>query len=461
VFAGNGCGNSVTKCRYIRGRVQTAQTISGNASSCPNTSSVYSIVSLPGADSYTWTVTGAATINGGGTTLTTNSTSVTVNFLAGWTSGTLSVYGSMNCGYNAPAKTITIISTPVVPGIITGPTLVCPNGTYTYSIAPVAGAISYNWSTSVPGASIAGTGTTRSITFPAVIPAGSTVTVTATGSCGTSAPRVKNIATGLANTPGTIQGPAQGQCGQTGVTYTILPVAGATSYLWSVTNGAVISGPNNLTGISVNFPASFSTSNVSVVAINTCGNSAPQTKPVNAAPGSPGAISGSNSVCMGTVQPYSVVGSTGATGYFWTSPTGSTVVGGQNTATAQVYFDAVTSGNISVYAFNACGTSTTVNFGVSVVCRLAQVSQGSLLDAMLYPNPTIGTTTLKFETASAGDYQVSVIDVTGRVMQSRMVSAVEGENMQELDLSSYAKGLYMVRMERAGEPMQLLRITVQ
>jgi hypothetical protein len=44
VFAGNGCGNTVTKCRYIRGRVQTAQTITGNASSCPNTTSAYSIV---------------------------------------------------------------------------------------------------------------------------------------------------------------------------------------------------------------------------------------------------------------------------------------------------------------------------------------------------------------------------------------------------------------------------------
>jgi len=80
---------------------------------------------------------------------------------------------------------------------------------------------------------------------------------------------------------------------------------------------------------------------------------------------------------------------------------------------------------------------------------------------MLYPNPTIGSTTLQFETSTAGDYQVSVIDVTGRVMQSKNVSAVEGQNMHEIDLSTYAKGLYMIRMERAGEPMQLLRVTVE
>src|SRR6185436_3505079 len=109
---------------------------------------------IPGADSYTWTVTGAATINGGGTTLTTTATTVNVNFLAGWTSGTLSVYGSMNCGYNGPTKTITIISTPVVPGVMSGPTLLCQSGTYTYSIDPVAGATAYNWSTNVQGAII-------------------------------------------------------------------------------------------------------------------------------------------------------------------------------------------------------------------------------------------------------------------------------------------------------------------
>ena len=276
--------------------------------------------------------------------------SVTLNFLPAWTSGTLSVYGSMNCGYNGPAKTITIISTPVVPGVMSGPTLVCPLGIYTYSIAPVAGAIAYNWSTNVPGAIIGAGTTSRSITFPAVIPAGSTVSVTATGSCGTSAPRVKNIATGLASTPGTISGPATGQCGQTGVSYSILPVAGATSYLWSATNGATISGLNNITTASVDFPAAFSTSTVSVVAINGCGNSVPQTKLVSGAPASPGVISNPGAVCVGQVYTYSVPGSTGATSYNWTSPAGSQILSGQGTAIISVLYLDNSGGTVSVFA---------------------------------------------------------------------------------------------------------------
>ena len=460
VFAGNGCGNSVTKCRYIRGRVQTAQTITGNASSCPNTSSTYSIVSLPGADSYTWTVTGAANINGIGTTVTTTSTSVTVNFLAGWTNGTLSVYGSMNCGYSAPAKTITIVSTPVVPGIISGPALVCPNTAYNYSIAPVTGAISYNWSTNAPGAIISGTGTSISITFGSSIPSGTTVSVTATGSCGTSAPQVKNIGTGLATAPGFITGPTLGQCGLLGVSYSILPVGGATSYFWSATNGATVSSPNGLTAVSIDFPASFVTSTVSVVAVNSCGNSSPQTKVVTGAAGQPGLITGSQAVCNGALEPYSTSGASGANSYIWSVPGDAFILSGQNSASVQVLWGA-SSGNVSVYSQNDCGASTTRSLNVSVVCRQAQVSGTTLLNASLFPNPTGGNTTVKFEAPTAGSYQVSLVDVTGRVISSETVNALEGINMHELDLTGFTKGLYLVRLERTGEPLQMLKLTIQ
>jgi hypothetical protein len=344
---------------------------------------------------------------------------------------------------------------------MSGATLVCPNTSYTYSIAAVAGAVSYNWSTNVPGAIIGAGTTSRVITFPSVIPSGSTVSVTATGSCGTSAPRVKNIATGIANAPGTITGPASGQCGQTGVSYSILPVQGATSYLWTASNGASISGLNNITSASVDFPAMFTTSNVSVVAINACGNSAPQSKLVTGAPGSAGPITGVAAVCVNSVETYSVTGSTGATQYVWTSPAGSIILSGQNSASIQVLYLDNSGGNVSVYASNACGNSVVSNFAVSVICRLAQISQGSLIDATLYPNPTVGTTTLKFETVTAGDYKVSVVDMTGQVMQTRNVTAVEGINLHDLDLSTYAKGLYMVRLEREGEAMQMLRVTVE
>ena len=120
-----------------------------------------------------------------------------------------------------------------------------------------------------------------------------------------------------------------------------------------------------------------------------------------------------------------------------------------------------TGGNVTVNAINDCGSSTMRTLSVAVTCRESQVSEALQSTATLYPNPTGGKTTLKFETITAGDYKVSVVDMTGQIMQTRTITAVEGVNMNEFDLNTYAKGLYMIRMEREGEAMQVLRVTVE
>lgn len=68
---------------------------------------------------------------------------------------------------------------------------------------------------------------------------------------------------------------------------------------------------------------------------------------------------------------------------------------------------------------------------------------------------------MKFESANAAKYVISVVDVTGRTIISDEVNAAEGINMHELDLTKVAKGIYLVRMETAGEQAQLLKVTVE
>ena len=462
VFAGNGCGQSLAFCRFIRARVSQPSVISGNLIGCPGTNSTYSVAAVAGADTYTWTITGNATLNGGTNTITTPSNSVTANFLAGWSTGTLSVYASLNCGYNSAPRTLAISSTPAIPGVMSGPGYVCPGNAATFSVPAVNGATSYNWSTTVPGAIITPAGTSASILFPAVIPAGSTVCVTAISSCGNaSAQRCKGVANGIPNMPGVISGPVNGQCAQSGVSYSITPVAQATSYLWSATNGATVAGPNNLSAVSINFPSNFVTCTLSVVAVNSCGSGTARTIVVNGAPSQPGTISGNQSVCNGSVEPYTTTGSTGATSYNWTVPAGAIILNTPPyTGTILVQWGA-TGGSVTVNAVNDCGNSINRTLSVAVTCREAQVSEAFKSTASLYPNPTDGTTTLKFETSTSGDYQVSVVDITGQIMQTETVTAIEGLNMHELDLSTYARGLYLVRIERTSEPMQMLRVTVE
>jgi hypothetical protein len=116
---------------------------------------------------------------------------------------------------------------------------------------------------------------------------------------------LQGVGNGKPNVPGNISGPAAGQCGQTGVGYSIAPVinpVAATSYSWSASGGATVNGPSNLSSTSIDFPASFSSVTVSVTANNACGSSNPRTLAVSGSPSIPSQITGSTNVCAGTLK---------------------------------------------------------------------------------------------------------------------------------------------------------------
>lgn len=455
VFPGNACGSSNTICTWIRATVSKPSTITGSVNGCPSTSSTYSTPSVPGVASYIWSVTGNATITGNG-----NST-ITVNFSAGFTSGTLCVHAQTICGYNSADQCMSLNNTTAVPGVITGPGYVCPNANSTFTITAVPGAASYNWSTTVTGAIITNNGTSCTIAFPSTILAGSLVCVTSLSPCGNqSASRCKGIATGLPNTPANISGPTGGQCAATGVSYFISPVSGATGYSWTANNGATISGPNNLSGVSIDFPASFNTVTLSVMAVNTCGSGGIRTLVVSGAPATPVSISGNNAVCYGTGEQYIASGSAGATAFTWTVPANASILGGQGSANIVVLWGA-TSGNITVKASNACGLSGTRTYAVSVVCREGQIlNTVEAIHAEVFPNPTDGKANIKFNSISSEKLLLNVTDITGRILMNENVTAIEGVNLHELDLSPFAKGVYMIEL-KGKEQDEVLRITVE
>ncbi len=85
--------------------------------------------------------------------------------------------------------------------------------------------------------------------------------------------------------------------------------------------------------------------------------------------GAVGAITGSASVCDGTLGvAYSVPAITNATGYIWSLPTGASIATGTNTNSITVDFAAgASSGNITVQGTNACGNGAiSPNFTVTV-----------------------------------------------------------------------------------------------
>ncbi|HKR06929.1 MAG TPA: T9SS type A sorting domain-containing protein, partial [Bacteroidia bacterium] len=111
VTANNTCGSSAAKTLTVKGTPATPASITGPTLVCANQFGVpYSIAAIPTATSYTWTgMTGShisdGVVTSSGTTLTTTSTSVTVNF--GSTSGNLNVKANNACGAGTN-KTLTI-----------------------------------------------------------------------------------------------------------------------------------------------------------------------------------------------------------------------------------------------------------------------------------------------------------------------------------------------------------------
>ncbi len=164
---------------------------------------------------------------------------------------------------------------PATPGAITGCITPCEFSTGNpYSIAAVAGATSYTWTVSAGGTITAGQGSTSIyVTFGGA--ATGYVIVTADNSCGNSSPDSLAISVTVApSTPSAPSGNLTPAVSSTN-TYTVSPIANATTYTWSVsnTNLAAITLGQGTTSITVTNTSTAGTYSLCVMAGNCCGNS--------------------------------------------------------------------------------------------------------------------------------------------------------------------------------------------
>jgi hypothetical protein len=339
--------------------------ISGNTFPCQGSSQGYSISSVSGATSYTWTLP-----SGWSGFSTTTSISTT----AGTTGGTISVNANNDCGpSSASTMAVTVLSIPSQPGTISGNTSPCQGSSQTYSISSVSGATSYTWT--LPSG-WTGSSTSTSITST-VGSIGGTISVVANNSCGPGLARTLSVSVSTApGQPGIISGNTS-PCQGTSQTYSISAVSGATSYTWTLPSGWT--GSSTSTSITSTVGSIGGT--ISVVANNSCGPGLARTLSVSVStvPGQPGIISGNTSPCQGTSQTYSISSVSGATSYTWTLPSGWT---GSSTSTSITTTVGSISGTISVIANNSCGTSLVRNLSVTVS---AAPGQPGVISGPSYP----------------------------------------------------------------------------
>lgn len=244
--------------------------ISGSGWVCTNQSGEgYIIDEVTGATSYTWSVTGDATIVGGQGT-----TAITVDF--GLQSSIISVTAENASGSSTPQTlAVTVYGTPAQPGVITGSSTVCQDATdVVYSTAPASDATSYTWSVTSGASIVSGQGTpTVTVDFAA---ASAIVSVIAENPCESSVPQSTVVTViSIPEQPGAISGPTTVCQGDFDVVYAISPVPGATSYTWTVPVDAQLTSGQGTSQVHVDFGTTAG--DVWVTASNACGIGPAQT----------------------------------------------------------------------------------------------------------------------------------------------------------------------------------------
>jgi hypothetical protein len=160
--------------------------------------------------------------------------------------------------------------------------------------------------------------------------------------------------------------------GQTGVTYSVPVINGATGYTWNLPSGASIVSGINTNNITVDYGTGALSGNISVRGTNACGNgtvSANFSVTVNPLPAAAGSIAGNISVCEGTSGvSYSIAPVTNATSYVWNITGGASITtgAGTNVITANYPLGGVANGTVTVHATNACGSGASSLLNVAI-----------------------------------------------------------------------------------------------
>ncbi|WP_347157532.1 gliding motility-associated C-terminal domain-containing protein [Pontibacter chitinilyticus] len=255
---------------------------------------------------------------------------------------------------------------PDAPGEIFGPAIVCLHKSYTYSINKVPGASFYDWN--FPSDWVVEIDpNNQEVAVVKDAGASGKITVAVGNTCGKGAEKVFEV-TSVFGKP-SITSPIQGKqypCPNITTTYQIDPVAGATSYTWTVPAGWSIQGAAN--GTSITVVVGTGSGSVTVTAVNPCGEGTSTTlavTPQATAPTKP-AIIGETNVCQGSSgNIYSIAAIPGVT-YTWTVPQDWKITNGDGTNRITVTSGTL-EGEIQVVVSNDCNLSATAAIAVKLV----------------------------------------------------------------------------------------------
>ena len=337
----------------------------------------YSIASVSGATTYAWLApSGASIVSGQGTT------SITVSFGCGATSGNVSVTPSNPGGSGGSSSLAVTVTNVDAAGSITGASAICTGQTVVaYSISSVGGATTYTWT--VPsGASItAGQGTTSiTVSWGST---GGNVTVTpanANGCLGSAAvlPVTINAAANITADPS-----PQSACVQGSAQFTLTATGAGLTYQWRkngspLSDGGTVSQSTSLPLLLTGVDTNDSGASFDCVVSGTCNPpaiSGAATLTVNPLP-TPFNVTGGGQFCASNGVAVGLDGSESGVNYQLqvdSNPTGSPVAG---TGNAISFGNQTTAGNYTVVGVDAItGCPNTMNGNATATTDLFQCWQ--------------------------------------------------------------------------------------
>ena len=284
----------------------------------------YTVATVSGATSYTWTVSGGGIITTGQGT-----NSISVNWTGASGNYTVSVVSVNDCGTSAASTlNITILpATPATPGVISGNTSACPTVNI-YTVNNVPDATGYTWSVSSGGSIVDGQGSnTASVLWNG--PGTYTVSVIASNSCGNSSPQTLEVTVNAAPTSPTVTVSSSDICEGESTTITATNSTGGTiSYnFFDAATGGNLIGNSPLT-VSPTITTTYYLEVVNEFGCRNSGGRIPTVVNVRQAPSTPVVEAGNDSVCFGASTTLSASATPAtATISWWNAPTGGTLLG--------------------------------------------------------------------------------------------------------------------------------------
>lgn len=415
----------------------------------------YSTTGAPNTLLYNWHIlpdsAGTITWNVIGTTATVDWNASFYGFAR------IFIIGNNECGDGPVSDTLVVhVYSPIVgAGTITGTHEVCLSQQgVIYTVTPITHADSYIW-TMPPGVTGSSTTNNISVNYSPSATSGH-ITVKGQNFCGTGPISSYYVNMNqLPSIPENISGTGTVQQGQAAVPYTVPFILNATSYEWSLPQGAGITSGSNSNNIGVSFSPTASSGIMKVRGLNLCGYgpfSADFPITVNMASQlqlSGITLSDGDTNCYNALQTLTVAG--GGTAFIIQNCGYATMIAGQK---IHLLFGTTVQSGGYLWAYittnnNFCGMQPDSFLNASEVISGTPEIEAATQLFKVYPNPTTGLFTVEFVSAKdLQNGQIKISNILGKQLYHITIPTV---GKTEISLNDHPKGVYFITVLLGGK----------